>query len=1496
MQFGVFDSTPFSRLLQPEAANSPIQVLLQYDLTPQLTIPYDVLSVTSVVDKFENTSAQLAELAEELPSVINNMAITISFRAKLFQNLVFAYHRATMEDDVLVIAGVLSNITANCKFTLNDLWAVKDELVYRKQNHQFLFPSYLKENIDDAIASLEFNRNALYIQIQSTFVNETISGTGFFITCKVCFSESLCMPALGMKVFDSVSKRNCGDTVYSFPIDNYSDPIWLKGEYKNRLTLNSFITIPDNSQILVAMSSTEERFLGKVGVSVNLLGINEVTVMCIEKDGIYFGLSGRLWGVYDCKINITSDLTSWDSMILNAEGDVDVENENSLGAILKDKTITTAQRNLHMAEQRITQGISTVEMAQSKLDNVMIEQQMKESQMIQSQLKYEMSVCNLEAADAEVERTQASFEETTDDILELQDQLDSVCAIVPCPGICIPTTEVIQTKEEVYSYVPYTCCTNRKKQTTVYETTSCCYSCRACTSKKRRFKACRLFVGGVASIASGQVVRGTVKVVRSGRTGRRTKCTNSECCYVCYKPVVIEVMFTSCSTCTKKTMIGQITKPKVVQNTCGYQIPDSNCVRSNENCRKVRNKLYKQSEASAPGLVSPITEIENAKLNATIMESRLNEARIELEDASSQLEAVNERVYVLQENLNNSKTGLEKVQNDVQSDLNIKQFEINGSLSNSFFINKIGFNIDLTVTDMKTIPMDISHTLLNVSGIIRILIDFNNLNYTIENAAKFLANEIFRNVSNPLRKKQEVYLADSGYFHHQKRDTSPIISQPPIDIVNYDFINKTDNVNVTDNIQRDQKEVSTEEQCHIFTEFVKYIEYSFHTLLNIANSSIPEHFEQSEAVLEEYAYNLSKSSPISANESAAIIFFNLTKEELEETDDIPSDESESDALSSVIYAEKMKVNSTMSVLETDDIFSKWEATMNRYITSYTVMFECKIFTDCLITDIEHLNNMLEGRQGYNEFLTMAKFIQSLLNKGELSVEDAENSALFVLKYTNLLTEDNDQCLESPVITRHPVSELVTVVGNNIEITCQATGDPAPTFSWTFNGRILDDEIANTLNIQEVSKSDSGVYVCHASNEVTSVQSLQSKLIVEYPPVITRHPEDSDIDYGNPEGVFFVCNASSLPLADFRWFFQETLTSNLALVEGKNDTGLELLSPGFHQSGWYTCEASNKHGLMMSKPARLTILNITMPGVSSPMELTLLEIENSTYPNQSVASAIEYVIGSDEEGFNVLYHTKGHPGKESFLTELSFTLEHTNVTSFNLFNSSREEAAYQMAENIESLQAKALALENLFKTGAVFEQDGKTMEVISFTFYFEGPICPTSQYADENGYLCVECPPGSFRSNDLLPAVCEMCPEGTYQPDAGQPSCLECQSTTDIGSRDCHQKSTEEPDVTTIHQPAVTMTIHQPAVTTTIHLNKPTVNSVVGPPTVLIASVGSVAFVFISVIVIVFIVIHFKKKAKFEEEAMLSDEILEPIKREENIYSNGLDGVYATDSL
>ena len=78
---------------------------------------------------------------------------------------------------------------------------------------------------------------------------------------------------------------------------------------------------------------------------------------------------------------------------------------------------------------------------------------------------------------------------------------------------------------------------------------------------------------------------------------------------------------------------------------------------------------------------------------------------------------------------------------------------------------------------------------------------------------------------------------------------------------------------------------------------------------------------------------------------------------------------------------------------------------------------------------------------------------------------------------------------------------VTVEGNNITITCEATGIPLPTIVWTFSGRILMSDSVNTttvngdvlrvterLTIMNVSREHTGVYTCSANNSVGSGNS------------------------------------------------------------------------------------------------------------------------------------------------------------------------------------------------------------------------------------------------------------------------------------------------------------------------------------------------------------------------------------------------------------------------
>ena len=70
-------------------------------------------------------------------------------------------------------------------------------------------------------------------------------------------------------------------------------------------------------------------------------------------------------------------------------------------------------------------------------------------------------------------------------------------------------------------------------------------------------------------------------------------------------------------------------------------------------------------------------------------------------------------------------------------------------------------------------------------------------------------------------------------------------------------------------------------------------------------------------------------------------------------------------------------------------------------------------------------------------------------------------------------------------------------------TCDADGNPTPTFSWTKDGSVVNTTLRITFNennknltITNVSREDSGEYICVATNNVNIVQSNSSTLNVQ----------------------------------------------------------------------------------------------------------------------------------------------------------------------------------------------------------------------------------------------------------------------------------------------------------------------------------------------------------------------------------------------------------------
>ena len=92
--------------------------------------------------------------------------------------------------------------------------------------------------------------------------------------------------------------------------------------------------------------------------------------------------------------------------------------------------------------------------------------------------------------------------------------------------------------------------------------------------------------------------------------------------------------------------------------------------------------------------------------------------------------------------------------------------------------------------------------------------------------------------------------------------------------------------------------------------------------------------------------------------------------------------------------------------------------------------------------------------------------------------------------------------DQPEFNRHPLNETKTE-GENVTFTCDADGNPTPTFSWTKDGSVVNTTSRITFNadkkqlsITNVDRGDSGKYICVAMNDVNEVQSNSSTLNVQ----------------------------------------------------------------------------------------------------------------------------------------------------------------------------------------------------------------------------------------------------------------------------------------------------------------------------------------------------------------------------------------------------------------
>src|SRR5690606_18569869 len=86
---------------------------------------------------------------------------------------------------------------------------------------------------------------------------------------------------------------------------------------------------------------------------------------------------------------------------------------------------------------------------------------------------------------------------------------------------------------------------------------------------------------------------------------------------------------------------------------------------------------------------------------------------------------------------------------------------------------------------------------------------------------------------------------------------------------------------------------------------------------------------------------------------------------------------------------------------------------------------------------------------------------------------------------------------SAMISEHPQSITVNA-GQNAQFSVTASGTPAPTYQWQFNGTAIASATGSTLILSNVSSANAGSYTVVVSNPNGSVTSNAATLTVNTP--------------------------------------------------------------------------------------------------------------------------------------------------------------------------------------------------------------------------------------------------------------------------------------------------------------------------------------------------------------------------------------------------------------
>ena len=306
----------------------------------------------------------------------------------------------------------------------------------------------------------------------------------------------------------------------------------------------------------------------------------------------------------------------------------------------------------------------------------------------------------------------------------------------------------------------------------------------------------------------------------------------------------------------------------------------------------------------------------------------------------------------------------------------------------------------------------------------------------------------------------------------------------------------------------------------------------------------------------------------------------------------------------------------------------WNETLLGWRASLEILTDAKNLYGCSGTEncVNYLFNALADLYEFEDDVTKGSEIKKLIPELKLQlfklIQDnftAEEGVERIEHLRTLLNKTKDTivlCGQKPEVLKSSPLVMTAVEGNTITLFCKGVSDTPMRVKWKKNNKEIPNETNFFLKLTKVKKSDEAAYVCEISNRKGSSVSNVTVVRIEETTIITENPENVQCIRGSEEFFTFSCNATGIPRPTFQWYVLFRNSTQPTKLTNFTKPFFFKASAELEDEGLYFCEASNVHGTVQSKKARLDVLKTTiaMPLVGGALNITLINRhDRSTKP-------------------------------------------------------------------------------------------------------------------------------------------------------------------------------------------------------------------------------------------------------------------------------------------